>query len=123
LAQWLKQYRPEVLISHEPYVAPHLAALGVGVPRDLALVEMYLEPNGRTAGVRHNCVRVGELAVEILAGQLQQYAWGLPPFPTTTLVEGTWFDGGSLPPRRAPAPRAARRRRSAGEKPGIPALS
>jgi len=130
LAQWLKQYRPEVLIGHGRFVLPHLAAIGLAVPRDLAFVEMYLEPNGRAAGVRHNCARVGELAVEILAGQLQQYAWGIPPFPTTTLVEGTWFDGDTLPPRRAPAARAGRPAagartggRSAGPKPSLPALS
>ncbi len=100
-ARWMRDHRPEVLIGHEPFVMPLLAEMGLAVPRDIAFVEMFLAPDGRSAGVRHNCVRVGELAVEILAGQLQQYAWGIPPYPTTTLVEGTWFDGPSLPVRQA----------------------
>jgi LacI family transcriptional regulator len=105
--QWLERYRPEVLISREGYVQPRLVELGLTAPRDLAFVEIYHEAEGRAAGVRHNCDRVGELAVEILAGQLQQYAWGIPSFPTTTLVEGTWHDGPSLPPRRASGSLAA----------------
>ncbi len=102
--RWIRQYRPEVLISRESFLMPKLKELGLSVPRDIAFVEMYLEPDGRTAGVRHNCDRVGELAVEILAAQLQQHTYGIPKFPTTTLVEGTWFDGDSLPRRAAAAP-------------------
>ena len=102
LGAWLEQHRPDVLIAHRPYLRLPLEQLGVVVPRDMAFVEIFLEPDGgETAGVRHNCERVGELAVEVLAGQLLQYAWGLPPFPTATLVEGTWFDGASLPVRKA----------------------
>jgi LacI family transcriptional regulator len=106
--KWLQRYQPEVLISREEFVEPQLTELGLAVPRDIAFVEIFLEPDGRTAGVRQNCDRVGELAVEILAGQLQQYIRGIPPFPTTTLVEGTWFDGESLPPRHAPGSMVAR---------------
>jgi len=97
-----------VLISREEFVQPQLTELGLAVPRDIAFVEIFLEPDGRTAGVRQNCDRVGELAVEILGGQLQQYIRGIPVFPTTTLVEGTWFDGASLPPRRASVPAVSR---------------
>ena len=100
-AEWMRRHRPEVLVSRSHFVFPRLEELGLSVPRDIAFVEIFLEPDGRTAGVRHNCARVGELAVEILAGKLTQNALGVPAFPTTTLVEGTWFDGKSLPGRAA----------------------
>ena len=96
---WFRRYRPEVLVSYGPFVLPHLADMGLAVPRDVAFVDILLEhPDGRTAGVRQNSQRVGELAVEILAGQLLQHIFGIPQFPTATFVEGTWFDGDSLPP-------------------------
>jgi len=99
---WFRRYRPEVLISYGPFVRPLLTEMGIAIPRDVAYVETFLgKPDGRTAGIRQNCGRVGELAVEILASQLQQHIYGVPAFPTTTLVEGTWFDGKSLPLRRA----------------------
>ena len=104
LAKWLKQHRPEVLLSYGPFVRPSLAELGLAVPKDLAFVETFLlSPDGTTAGVRQNCRRVGELAVEILEGQLHHNNYGVPSIPTATLVEGTWHDGASLPPRPPPA--------------------
>jgi LacI family transcriptional regulator len=70
------------------------------VPRDVAFVDVFLESNdGRTAGVRQNHEALGELAVEILAGQLHHNKYGVPEIPTTTYVEGTWFDGVTCPPR------------------------
>ncbi len=100
LDAWLKRYRPDAVIGYGPAVLPRLQELGLTVPRDLAFADMLLqETDGRIAGVRHNCRRVGELAVELLAGQLQHHSYGLPPFPTATMVEGTWFDGASLPAR------------------------
>jgi LacI family transcriptional regulator len=105
--QWLHEHRPEVLISYAPFVAPRLAAAGLRVPDDIAFVDLFLlGPDGRTAGVKHNCARVGEMAVEILDGQLQQNTFGLPEFQTATLIEGMWFDGESLPMRRHLEPAA-----------------
>ncbi len=100
---WYRKYRPEVLIGHAPFLQPRLKEAGLSIPRNVAFVEIFLEDcTGRTAGIRHNCHRVGELAVEILVGQLHQHTHGVPAFPTTTLVEGTWFDGTSLPKSQAP---------------------
>ena len=97
---WLQKYRPEVLFSRESFIQPSLTKLGLAIPKDFAFAEIFIEStDGRIAGVRQNCLRVGELAVEILAGQLHQNIQGLPSPPTTTYVEGTWFDGASLPPR------------------------
>ena len=61
------------------------------------------DTTGRTAGVRQNHEEVGALAVEILAGQLHHNKFGVPDIPTTTFVEGTWFDGTSCPPKVEPA--------------------
>jgi LacI family transcriptional regulator len=81
--------------------------MGVRIPRDVAFVDVFLEkPDGTTAGVRQNHETVGGVAVEILAGQLQHNKFGVPEIPTTTYVEGTWFDGQSCPSRLKPAGRS-----------------
>jgi LacI family transcriptional regulator len=99
-ARWFKRYRPEVVISNASFVQPCLAELGLTIPGDVAFVDVFLEnPAKKAAGVRQNHEVVGELAVEILAGQLHHNKFGIPEFPTTTYVEGTWFDGASCPPR------------------------
>ena len=106
-AHWFERHRPDVIISKGSFVVPQLKALGIEVPRDLAFVDVFLEnPDGTTAGVRQNHETVGAVAVEILAAQLQHNRFGLPAIPTTTFVEGTWFDGATCPPR-VPTARSA----------------
>jgi len=101
LDSWLKSHRPEVIVSLGHFVRTSLDALGLSIPKDVAFVETFLEkPDGLVAGMHQNCQRVGELAVEILAGQLHQHVYGVPAVPTVTLVEGSWFDGTSLPSRQ-----------------------
>ncbi len=101
-AKWFAKHKPEVLISKGSFVLPLLAKMGVRIPRDLAFVDVFLDKtDGVTAGVRQNHSTVGGTAVEILAGQLQHNKFGVPEIPTTTFVEGTWFDGLSCPARTA----------------------
>jgi len=97
---WYQRYRPDVILSYHPFALPLVEGLNLSIPGDVAYVELFLQDtSGKFAGVRENCIRVGEVAVEFLAGQLQQNRVGIPAFPMATLVEGTWFDGASLPPR------------------------
>ncbi len=98
--RWFRKHQPEVIISKASFVQPRFAELGLRIPRDVAFVDVFLdEPDGCTAGVRQNHDTVGELAVEILAGQLHHNKYGVPEIPTTTYVEGTWFDGTTCPGR------------------------
>ncbi|HTO03396.1 MAG TPA: LacI family transcriptional regulator, partial [Opitutus sp.] len=102
-SDWLRRHEPEVIISYSPFVVPRFSELGLRVPEDIAFVDLFLEnTNGCSAGVRQNCLRVGEVALETLAGLLAQNTTGLPITPSATLVEGTWLDGDSLPTRTLP---------------------
>lgn len=99
-AEWFHRHRPEVIISKGSFVLARLNEGGLAIPEDVAFVDLFLEQeDGRTAGVRQNHRIVGELAIEQLAGQLQQEKFGVPPVPTTTYVQGTWLPGASLPRR------------------------
>jgi LacI family transcriptional regulator len=98
LKEWIERYEPEVIISKASFVLPRLQELKLRVPRDVAFVDVFLDNfDGSMAGVRQNYETVGALAVEILAGQLHHNKFGVPQIPTTTFVEGTWFDGASCP--------------------------
>jgi len=111
-ARWYAKYRPEVIISKAMFVQPRFAEMKLRVPQDVAFADVFLGRfDGSMAGVRQNHETVGELAVEILAGQLQHNKFGVPEVPTTTFVEGTWFAGQSCPLRSnaGSAPAAALR--------------
>lgn len=96
--RWLDKHRPEILLSKAEFVLPALKTLKLRIPQDIAFADLFLDDStGLVAGVRQNHSTVGELAVELLAGQLQHNKYGVPAIPTTTFVEGTWFDGASCP--------------------------
>lgn len=96
--QWRHKHQPEVIISYSEFVKSAFETLQICTPEDFAYIDICPESKaGEHAGVFNNCLRVGELAVEILAGQLQQNQIGLPDYPTVTKVEGTWIEGTSLP--------------------------
>ena len=89
---------PDVLIGKTEFVTATFKEMGLRIPKDLAFVDIFLDDlSGKTAGVIQNHKEVGRLAIELLAGQLQQNKYGIPGIPTTTYVEGSWFDGRSLP--------------------------
>lgn len=100
LADWLRRTKPDVVIGKASFVNDTFKQLGLRIPKDLGFVDIFLDDlSGKTAGVIQNHKEVGRLAIELLAGQLQQNKYGIPTIPTTTYVEGSWFDGRSLPPR------------------------
>jgi len=100
LARWYRDYRPDVILGLAPEVARHLEECRLRVPQDVAYADLFLQGTDRTmAGVRENCEKVGELAVEMLASQLQQNLFGLPAVATVTSVGGSWQNGESLPAR------------------------
>lgn len=113
LARWLKEYQPDVIISKGSFVLPVLDKLGLSVPRDIAFVDLFLEDfSGKQAGVRQNHEAVGALAIELLTTQIQHNKFGVPEVPTTTFVDGTWFNGASCPPRSSDGIRNRPKRRS-----------
>lgn len=111
LANWFAEFNPDVVLGSWAVTSGMWASLGLRVPRDLAFVDLLHDgSDSAIAGVRQSGERAGEVAVEIVVHQLQQNLRGLPAAPTTTLVEGVWRDGASLPPlgvtpwATAPAP-------------------
>ncbi|MBK1877786.1 LacI family DNA-binding transcriptional regulator [Pelagicoccus mobilis] len=95
---WRNEHKPDVIISYNEFVQHAFKLLQIQTPEDFAYIDVCPESKDNDhAGVYNNCERVGELSVEILAGQLQRNQVGLPNYPTVTKVEGTWIDGPSLP--------------------------
>lgn len=100
LEDWLRHMKPEVVISKGEFVLPAFASMGLRVPDDVAFVDLFLEhADGNYAGVKQSYAAVGALAIEILAGQMQQNRRGIQPIATQTCVEGIWCEGASLPDR------------------------
>jgi len=105
--RWFEANRPEVVITHHEAVAEWLAQAGVGVPEEVALVQLNLpDKSGSVAGIYQNGLEVGAAAADFLVSMLLRNDCGLPTLPHSILVEGTWVEGLTLPSPRERAQKA-----------------
>ncbi|ACB76651.1 LacI family DNA-binding transcriptional regulator [Opitutus terrae] len=100
VSRWFDEFRPDVILGPAALL-PVLQERRIHLGKGVGFVGLFQqEPAAAIASVRQSSARVGEVAAELLIGQLQQNLRGLPEIPTTTLVQGVWCDGASLPRRR-----------------------
>jgi len=102
-SKWYHEHRPEVILGLSPGVLAQIRQIGLTVPRHVSYVDLFLDGSDGIAGVRHHCERMGALALEMLAAQLQQNIFGPPAMPTVTSLCGAWVDERSLPVAASPA--------------------
>lgn len=97
LRGWFDEQRPDVILSTSAGWA-ELAAAGIRVPDDVALIKLLLwDRELGEAGVLPGYERLGETAVNQLVALLQHEDYGPPDDPKVVLVDGRWLDGLSLP--------------------------
>ena len=98
LKEWIREHRPDVIISKAEWVFPALEEMGLEVAADIAFIDVFLEDTtGGIAGVRQNHRSVGAAAIDILSGLIRHNTRGIPRIPIRTFIEGTWVNGRSLP--------------------------
>jgi hypothetical protein len=96
-AAWFRKNRPDAVVTIHPPVLEWLRKTGAKLPAKVgfALLDWSREM-GDIAGVDQNSETVGAAALELVAAQLTQHEYGVPPSPKTILIEGAWRDGGTV---------------------------
>jgi LacI family transcriptional regulator len=99
LAAWVRRNRVQAIMTGEVEAARRaLLAAGLRVPQDVGLAALNLfTADPSLAGMYHDPVRTGSVAVDLLTAQLYRNEIGLPADPTEVLLKGHWHDGQSLP--------------------------
>jgi LacI family transcriptional regulator len=98
LFRWLKNERPDVILSHYTWLQEILTKAGYRVPEDIALALSDLEnakPN--TAGINQRYATIGETASDLVVGQHYRNEKGVPALPHTIMIDGYWVDGSTAP--------------------------
>ncbi|MFH1499652.1 MAG: LacI family DNA-binding transcriptional regulator [Verrucomicrobiota bacterium] len=96
LRTWFQAHRPTVILGTSAGRV-ELAAAGIRVPDDVALVKLLLwDPGLGESGVLPGYERLGEAAVNLLVGPLQHDDYGVPEDPKVVLIDGRWSDGATL---------------------------
>ena len=100
---WLENTQPDVLIGSSGLVHDLLAVSPFRIPHDLALVDPCLQYDPTdVAGMRQHPEYLGQVAIEMIAPRLASDPRSISSAQTTTLIEGSWHRGTTLPDRAAP---------------------
>jgi LacI family transcriptional regulator len=95
--RWLKENRPDVVISPDPVLLRWIEEAGLRVPQDIGFVNP-----ARAGGPDHytsmdeNTEQIGATAVDVLVEMIHRGERGVPPTPVCHLVEATWVPGSTV---------------------------
>lgn len=100
LKQWVRKYRPDVILSADFTILKTLKSVNLQVPHDLGLAVLFWrEENDFVAGIDTQDEAQCGRAIDLLIEQMRRNQHGILHKPETVLFDGTWKDGASLPPR------------------------
>lgn len=92
--RWLKEKRPDVLLTLYHAVRTWVEETGLSVPRDLGLIQLEWRADHRDwAGMNQHNDTVGEAAVDMLISMIHNGECGVPDAPRATLIGSTWMQG------------------------------
>lgn len=106
IGAWLRQHRPDAVISRCNDVLAAAAALRLRVPRDLGYASLnVLDDAPGVSGILQHRDVMGAAAVDALHGLLHRNHRGPHPVAQGTQIDGSWHEGRTVGKRpRAPNP-------------------
>lgn len=98
LRDWLKKFKPEVIIGSNDYILAELQKAGTKIPKYIPFCSLSKDrPDNDIAGLYLDKNLLAEKAVELLDSLIHQHQYGLPKNKLVTMVETEWMDGKTLP--------------------------
>lgn len=96
-AAWLREARPDVVITTNYGYPDCLVELGFRIPDDIGVAVLFKKVhNDAFAGIDQNPQKVAVVATNILVSMIQRNECGVAQLAQHIKVEGTWVDGGSV---------------------------
>ncbi|MDX6766115.1 MAG: LacI family DNA-binding transcriptional regulator [Candidatus Methylacidiphilales bacterium] len=100
ILSWLRRTRIQAVLSpHAPFLE-FLRQGGLNIPNEMGFACLDLSPENTSAGIDQRHDQVGQIAADMLIGQILRRESAVHTRPVATLVEGSWKDGDTLPRRR-----------------------
>lgn len=107
LKPWLAEYRPDVVISTEPFVYRWLQEFGYRVPKDIAFVStsyaesLFEQP---VSGIDERPAMIGSASVDLVVAHLQRNEFGVPAAAKNVELAGVWTGDFTAPFLTDPSP-------------------
>ncbi len=95
LGAWVRQVKPDAIVSHDLKIQDLLREIGVRIPQDIGVAALCLHPDSPPllAGIDQCLERCGEVAVDLLVSHLHHNEVGPPSQPIIALTRGVWKAG------------------------------
>lgn len=96
---WVKQHRPEVVITSYDDPIFWIRDAGLKIPDDLGLIRPHVNDRALgVAGFLFEDAELGAAAIDLVVEQLNHNERGVPEMVKRVLLRGRWFEGKSLRP-------------------------
>ncbi|MCH6255121.1 LacI family transcriptional regulator [Puniceicoccaceae bacterium K14] len=97
LREWIRAYRPQVVIGRCDNFIEAANAEGLEVPRDIGYVSLNLiDDVPEASGIDQHRGIMGAVAIDVLNSLLQRNQSGFQPASIGTQIDGTWRVGSTL---------------------------
>lgn len=99
-SKWMREQRPDALITFDTHVPSWLKRLGLRIPNDIGFVVHDWTPKMEGfAGIYQQREHLAAAAVDLIITQLSQHEHGVPAVPRQIMIPPRWVDGPSVSPR------------------------
>ncbi|MEO5913771.1 MAG: LacI family DNA-binding transcriptional regulator [Luteolibacter sp.] len=102
LEAWIRKYRPDAIFSDIRGILASLKKAKLRVPADVAVAATTLIDTGVDSGIDQHPEEIGRVGMLLLNSIINDRAIGTPSIFRQVLVEGSWVQGGSMPPKVGP---------------------
>jgi DNA-binding LacI/PurR family transcriptional regulator len=100
LHRWLRDTRPDAILSDMAEARAMLEEIGCRVPDDVGLAALSIVDGCAAAGIDQHPDEIGWVAVLLVLSLMNDGVQGVPAIFRQILVEGSWVDGDTLPRRQ-----------------------
>jgi len=100
LRKWMREQRPDAIITLHPHAREVLESLGYRCPDDIGLASVNTLDADVDAGIDQDATEIGRCAVLQLLSMIRDNERGIPRSMREILIKGHWVDGTTLPDRK-----------------------
>jgi LacI family transcriptional regulator len=96
-SKWMREHKPDALITFDTYVPGWLRRLGLRTPQDIGFVVHDWTPKMVDyAGIYQQREHLAAAAVDLIVTQLSQHEHGVPAVPRQIMIPPKWIEGPSV---------------------------
>jgi hypothetical protein len=99
LEAWIRETRPDAVLTDKGEIPEMMNNLGYRIPEDIGLATTSIHDTPIDAGIDQRPFEIGRAALRMLSALITERSFGIPDCRNEILIEGKWVDGSMMVPR------------------------